>query len=55
MLSPQGDRVVFSASVFQVCGSDLSCTKRKLDEKKNSKASGVVFGTVVCTPLGYLE
>ncbi|AIC12597.1 S9 family peptidase [Xylella fastidiosa subsp. morus] len=42
-LSPQGDRVVFSASVFQVCGSDLSCTKRKLDEKKNSKASGVVF------------
>ncbi|HHW4681592.1 MAG TPA: TolB family protein, partial [Xylella taiwanensis] len=42
-LSPQGDRVVFSAGVFQVCGADLGCTKRKLDEKKNAKASGVVF------------
>ncbi|AXI83777.1 S9 family peptidase [Xylella taiwanensis] len=42
-LSPQGDRIVFSAGVFQACGADLGCTKRKLDEKKNAKPSGVVF------------
>jgi len=42
-LSPQGDRVVFSAGVFQDCGSDLGCTKQKLEDAKQSKTTGKVF------------
>ncbi|WP_369980426.1 prolyl oligopeptidase family serine peptidase [Xanthomonas bundabergensis] len=42
-IAPQGDRVAFSAGVFQDCGSDLGCTQKRLDAKKNAKASGVVF------------
>ncbi|KGK58715.1 peptidase S9 [Xanthomonas cannabis pv. phaseoli] len=42
-LSPEGKRIVFSAGVFQDCGSDLGCTKKRLGELKNSKASGVVY------------
>jgi len=45
-LSPQGDRIVFSAGVFQDCGSDLACTKKKLDAAENSKASGKVFDSL---------
>jgi len=45
-LSPQGDRIVFSAGVFQDCGSDLACTKKKLDAEENSKASGKVFDSL---------
>src|SRR5690606_4666221 len=29
-VSPQDDRVLFSAGVFQECGSDLACTEKKL-------------------------
>jgi len=42
-LSPQGDRIVFSAGAFHDCGSDLACTKKKLDAKDAAKSSGVVF------------
>ncbi|UIE41165.1 Dipeptidyl-peptidase 5 [Xanthomonas citri pv. punicae] len=42
-LSPDGKRIAFSAGVFQDCGSDLGCTKKKLGERKNNKASGVVY------------
>ncbi|MDL5364933.1 S9 family peptidase [Xanthomonas sp. NCPPB 2654] len=42
-VAPQGDRVAFSAGVFQDCGSDLACTQKRLDATKNAKASGVVF------------
>ncbi|MFB9009624.1 alpha/beta hydrolase family protein [Xanthomonas arboricola] len=42
-LSPDGRRIAFSAGVFQDCGSDLACTKTKLDNVKNAKASGVVY------------
>ncbi|UYK83428.1 S9 family peptidase [Xanthomonas sacchari] len=42
-IAPQGDRVAFSAGVFQDCGSDLACTQKRLDAKKQSKATGVVF------------
>ncbi|RZZ82323.1 alpha/beta hydrolase family protein [Pseudoxanthomonas winnipegensis] len=42
-LSPTGDRIVFSAGVFQDCGSDLACTKGKLEAAAKSKATGKVF------------
>ncbi|MCC8616582.1 alpha/beta hydrolase family protein [Xanthomonas vesicatoria] len=42
-LSPDGKRIAFSAGVFQDCGSDLDCTKKKLASVKNAKASGVVY------------
>ncbi|MCS3745941.1 dipeptidyl aminopeptidase/acylaminoacyl peptidase [Xanthomonas arboricola] len=42
-LSPDGKRIAFSAGVFQDCGSDLECTKKKLASVKNAKASGVVY------------
>ncbi|HYG06625.1 MAG TPA: S9 family peptidase [Stenotrophomonas sp.] len=45
-LSPQGDRIVFSAGVFQDCVSDLACTKKKLDAAESSKASGKVFDSL---------
>ncbi|WP_108780168.1 S9 family peptidase, partial [Xanthomonas fragariae] len=42
-LSPDGKRIAFSAGVFQDCGSDLGCTKKKLASVKDAKASGVVY------------
>ena len=42
-LSPKGERIAFSAGVFQDCGSDLDCTKKKLDAAGAAKASGRVF------------
>lgn len=45
-VSPQGDRVLFSADVFQDCGSDLACTTARLDAKKADKASGVIYDGV---------
>ncbi|MEE7547440.1 S9 family peptidase, partial [Xanthomonas sp. Kuri4-1] len=42
-LSPQGDRIAFSAGVYQACGSDLACTGDKLKADTGAKASGVVF------------
>ena len=45
-ISPQGDRVAFSAGVFQDCGSDLACTSKKLDAHKARKNSGEVFDSL---------
>ena len=42
-LSPDGKRVAFSAGAFAGCGSDLACTKKKVDGVGKNKASGVVF------------
>ena len=45
-ISPQGDRVLFSAGVFQDCGSDLACTSGRLDKEKARKSSGKVFDSM---------
>ncbi|HBK47240.1 MAG TPA: peptidase S9 [Xanthomonadaceae bacterium] len=45
-LSPTGARIVFSAGVFQDCGSDLACSRKKLEAKEAAKASGVVFDSL---------
>ena len=45
-LSPQGDRVAFSAGVFQDCGSDLACTEKKLAAHKARKNTGEVFDSM---------
>ncbi|WP_045760553.1 alpha/beta hydrolase family protein [Xanthomonas albilineans] len=42
-VAPQGDRVAFSVAVFQDCLSDLGCTQKRLQAKKQAKASGEVF------------
>ena len=42
-LSPDGKRIAFSAGAFANCGSDLACTKKKMDDVGKNKASGVVF------------
>ena len=42
-VSPDGNRVAFSASVFSDCGADFACTKQRLDERKASKVTGVVY------------
>lgn len=45
----QGDCVVFSSGVFQVCGLDLVCISRKLDVYKVCKNIGEVFDSLfVC-------
>src|SRR6476659_873664 len=43
LLSPDGKRVAFAAAAFADCGSDLACTKKKLDGDGKGKASGVVY------------
>ncbi|WDS36361.1 S9 family peptidase [Pseudoxanthomonas sp.] len=45
-LSPKGERIVFSAGVFQDCGSDLACTKQKVDAAESAKTSGKVFDSL---------
>jgi dipeptidyl aminopeptidase/acylaminoacyl peptidase len=45
-LSPQGDRIAFSAGVFQDCVSDLACSKKKLDALEAGKATGKVFDSL---------
>ena len=45
-IAPQGDRVAFSAGVFQDCGSDLACTSKKLDAHKARKNTGEVFDSL---------
>ena len=45
-ISPKGDRVAFSAGVFQDCGSDLACTSKKLDAHKARKNTGEVFDSL---------
>lgn len=45
-LSPNGDRVAFSAGVFQDCGSDLACTEKKLAAHKARKNTGEVFDSL---------
>src|SRR5690606_18147390 len=42
-VSPDGGRVAFSASVFGDCGADFACTKQRMDERKASKTSGVLY------------
>jgi dipeptidyl aminopeptidase/acylaminoacyl peptidase len=42
-LSPDGKRVALAAGVFPACGTDLGCTKKKIDGVGKDKASGVVF------------
>lgn len=42
-LSPDGQRIAFSAETFSDCADDFACTQKKLDEKAKSKASGVVY------------
>ncbi len=41
-LSPDGKSLALSIDVFTDC-NDLACTKKKLDNVKNDKATGVIF------------
>ncbi|MPS33746.1 MAG: S9 family peptidase [Stenotrophomonas sp.] len=45
-VSPQGDRVLFSAGAFQECASDLACTATRLKQREQSRSSGVVFDSM---------
>ncbi|WP_372015394.1 S9 family peptidase [Pseudoxanthomonas sp. 10H] len=42
-LSPDGKRLALSMEVFPDCGADLACTVKRLDDRKASRASGVVY------------
>jgi dipeptidyl aminopeptidase/acylaminoacyl peptidase len=48
--SPDGKRILMSVDVFNECAGDaagiLACTKKKLDERKASKATGMVYDKV---------
>ena len=41
-VSPDGKRLAVSMEVFPDCGADIDCTVKRLQERKASKASGVV-------------
>jgi dipeptidyl aminopeptidase/acylaminoacyl peptidase len=45
-ISPQDDRVLFSAGVFQDCGSDLACTSKRLDAAKADKSSAQIYDSM---------
>lgn len=45
-ISPQDDRVLFSAGVFQDCGSDLACTSKRLDAAKADKSSAQIYDSL---------
>ncbi|RZA32138.1 MAG: S9 family peptidase, partial [Lysobacteraceae bacterium] len=42
-LSPDGQRVAFSADTFAECKADFACTQKRLDGTKAAKSSGVVY------------
>jgi dipeptidyl aminopeptidase/acylaminoacyl peptidase len=42
-VSPDGGRVAFSADTFGECGADFACTRQRLDARKESKVTGVVY------------
>jgi len=42
VISPDGSHIAFSMSVFVDC-EDLDCTTKRLEERENAKASGIVF------------
>jgi dipeptidyl aminopeptidase/acylaminoacyl peptidase len=45
-LSPEGSRIAFSADTFAGCGAGdevFACTKKRLDDAKARKATGVVY------------
>ncbi|RYZ73090.1 MAG: S9 family peptidase [Lysobacteraceae bacterium] len=42
-LSPDGQRLAFSADTFAACKADFACTQKRLDEAKAGKSSGVVY------------
>ena len=42
-LSPDGTHVAFSAETFADCKSDFACTRKRLDDTKAKKTTGVVY------------
>ena len=42
-LSPDGQRIAFNVEAFIDCGSDLACSKERLDALEESPETGVVF------------
>jgi len=42
-LSPDGKRLAVSLAVFPDCGADIDCTVDRLEQRKQAKASGVVY------------
>ncbi|NLA67864.1 MAG: S9 family peptidase, partial [Gammaproteobacteria bacterium] len=42
-VSPDGSRVAFSAGTFGDCGADFGCTSRRLEERRKSGATGVLY------------
>jgi dipeptidyl aminopeptidase/acylaminoacyl peptidase len=42
-LSPDGGRVAFNVETFADCGSDMACTRQRLDATAASKSTGVKF------------
>ncbi|WP_222564040.1 alpha/beta hydrolase family protein [Novilysobacter antarcticus] len=43
LISPDGRRVAFSVEAFVDCGSDLACTKQRVDERAASPETGTVY------------
>ena len=43
VISPDGKRVAFNTEAFADCGTDLACTKQRLDKAGERKSTGQVF------------
>ncbi len=43
VVSPDGKHLAVTVRVFPECGGDLACTKKKLEERENRKASGRLY------------
>jgi len=42
-LSPDGTHIAFHAEAYPDCGSDLTCSQQRVDDKAKQKTTGVVF------------
>jgi dipeptidyl aminopeptidase/acylaminoacyl peptidase len=42
-VAPGGERLAVSLEVFPECGADLDCTVRRVTEREQAKASGVIY------------
>ncbi|HEY1755905.1 MAG TPA: S9 family peptidase [Bryobacteraceae bacterium] len=47
LVTPDGKRLVFTSSVYPVCGDDDVCNKRKLDEEAQNKVKARIYTSLL--------
>ena len=50
---PDGSGLIFAAKVFEDCGADFACTKKKMEEKKDSGVTALVYDDLLMRPWSF--